>query len=189
MAKKIGWVSELRRYAASTQRKALTDAGVSEALIYDGDMRDMLNDATRGGVLYVHRLATLGHDRAGWRRFIEQLGGRALKIVEVSTGFRFDMPADLAEAIAGMTDDWASNKLTAAQAKNFGKRGATKRWGKIERTAIRTAAPIWKNWWDYPTPEDALAHPDMAGWTESTAKLRIGKRGAPPGPISAREKP
>lgn len=190
MKVKVGWVGELRRYSPAVQQKSLVGAGVAERKIYDfrwETLADALNDATKGGALYVHRLSAVAKGRAGWRQLTDLLGGRDLLIVETSTGAKLQLSHGAAEMVVGLTDDWAGNRMTAAQARNAGRKGAKARWRHQQRAPIRVAAPIWKNWVEYPRPDDALAHEDMAGWTESTARKYLGKRGAPAGPIAFRE--
>lgn len=189
---KVGFIGKLRRYAASTQREALVGAGVSATKIYDGTGKETISDLVRslrsGDVVCVYRLAALASDRAGWRDFTDEIAGKTLRLFEVSTGRECQLPHVLAEMIADATDDWAGNRITPKEAREAGKRGAKKRWGNVERTPIRVANKIWKDWANYPTAADALAHPDMHGWAQRRAYDKLGKRGAPAGPLGTREK-
>lgn len=176
---KIGWVRAMKRYAESTQRAALVEAGVDEMKLYtdrEGRMA-MLLDIEAGGELYVYRLSCLARDRRDFRALVEQIGDRSIVVHEVATGRTAAMPAALGEMLAEAFDDWAGHHLTAAEARRAGKKGAAKRWPGGQRTPIRTARKIWENHATYGRIEDALAHPDMDGWTPITAWRLLGKRG------------
>ncbi len=176
---KIGWVRAMKRYSESTQRAALAEAGVDEMKLYtdrEGRMA-MLADLGAGGELYVYRLSCLARDRRDFRALVEQINDRSFGITEVATMRQAKWPAVLGDMLADAFDDWAGNRMTAAEAKRAGKKGASKRWTNQRRTPINVARPIWLNTKDYIRIEDALAHPDMDGWTPITAWRLLGKRG------------
>ncbi len=176
---KIGWVRAMKRYSESTQRSALAEAGVDDMKLYtdrEGRMA-MLADLGAGGELYVYRLSCLARDRRDFRALVEQINDRSFGIYEVATMRQAKWPAVLGDMLADAFDDWAGNRMMASEARKAGKKGAAKRWTGHHRTDIRVAKRIWADTKEYIRIEDALAHPDMDGWTPITAWRLLGKRG------------
>lgn len=179
---KVGFISHRTRLPASTQRKSLLAFGVAEQKIYDesrGEHRtDALRDIRAGDELVVHRLSVLARDRRDWRILAALIGERAITVTEASTGRTATLPAALPEMWADCLDDWAGerNKMTKAQARKAGAKGAAKRWGNRKVMPAHEALPIWRDVIKYPTIADALAV--MIGWTQRSAYAKLGKRGA-----------
>lgn len=189
---KIGFVGPLKRHSVATQRRALIEYGVSESKIYDASKGEPRHEAFRGcadkDVLVVYRLACLAVGRGEWRELVGELKGRTIQLEEVATGRKTALPHVTAEMLADAMDDWAGNRLTEAEARSCGLKGSNARWGGLQRTPKDVAQAIWDDWLRFPTPYDALKHPDMRGWKYGTAYRHLGARGAPAGPSKKRPK-
>lgn len=127
-----------------------------------------------GDTALVVSLAMAATDRDQMRRMIADLAERRVPIQEASTG-RVLPPgaADTAQMVLDAVDELATGRrrMTAKEATAK----ALMRWGTAERTSKATALRIWKDTKTYPTAEEALQHPDMAGWSRPMAQ-RILKR-------------
>jgi hypothetical protein len=189
---KIGFVRPLKRHSVAKQRRALIEYGVSESKIYDttkGERRaDAFNGCAAGDILIIYRISCLAGSRAEWREMVADLKGEQLNIEEVSTGRKATLPRVVASMLADALDDWAGGRMTESEAREFGTRGANVRWKGLKRTPNDVAQAIWGDWLRFPTPQDALKHPDMRGWKYGTAYRHLGARGSPAGPSKKRPK-
>lgn len=155
----------------------LIEAGAGEVYV-EGDGRETWPEFVRslrpGDTALVVSLGMAAADRDQLRRMISDLAERKIPLREASTG-RVLHPggADTAQVVLDAVDE-----LTSGRRRMTPKEAADKaalRWGTAERTAKSVAMRIWKDTKTYPTAEEALQHPDMAGWSRPMAQ-RILKR-------------
>lgn len=172
------YVRPSRRHGQREQFAALEAAGIDQALTYveskDETLGDCLKSLMPGDTLAVTTLARLHNRWDGIVAVVRELLAKQITLWEVSTGRKF-APGHLTEALDCVTearDELANDKrlMTARD----GRKAAQIRHS---RTPTAKARVIWENVTDYPTVDEALAHPDMDGWDVNAAYKKLKARG------------
>lgn len=177
-----GYVRPSIRHKPDAQHRALEEAGAG--VVYEEGRKGetwgaLVKSLRRGDVVLVTSLARIASNRADLRIALADIAARGATLLEVSTGRR--ITAECVEsAIASLE---AADEL-AQDRRAFSSRQATKaaqkRWAKAERDRERTpkhlAIIVWRNTDEFPLESQALAHPDMTGWTSSTAHRAMRAR-------------
>jgi hypothetical protein len=155
-----GYVLHSRRSAASTQEKALSEAGVTVVYV-EGKNQMTFNDLFRslrpGDGLAVMRLSDLANDRRELQRRVKATHDKGCYIHEQSTGRDSRKPTQLAEMIFEATDRLAQVRKghSPKKAREFGSRGGRPgfEWTDAQRAMIE------KHWYDmrHPLNSDAVA--------------------------------
>lgn len=172
------YVRPSARHPAGPQERALAEAGASTVYV-EGRGREtwqaFVLSLRSGDVALVNSLSRISIDREDMRQAIRDVAARGVVLRELETGREW-RPADADAAIAALdaADELAKDgrRLTPEKARA----NAQERWGKPERTSKTTALRIWKDTTTYPRADDALAHPDMKGWSRSRAQDVLGRR-------------
>jgi hypothetical protein len=174
-----GFVRASKRHTAAKQIARLKSAGCGEVYV-DGEalanLRACINSLRAGDTLMVTSLGRLHNTRQGVRAAVEQVVKIGARIMEVDAGrtidasglHHFQMAMDAADELANDKRRWSSKDAREA---------ALTRWERWEKTPRNKAESIWRNIKDFPTIGSALAHPDMAGWTQNASYRAFGKRG------------
>jgi hypothetical protein len=176
-----GYVLHSRRSAASTQKKALEDAGVTVIYVEDKhcSVEDCIKSLRPGDGLAVNMLSDLAINRRELRKRVEQVHDRNAYVFEVATKRRSDKPKQLAEMIFEAADVLAQAKKghDPIKAREFGSRG-----GRPRKDRGVTDADAEKHWFDmrHTTNDDALKH--MGKWNENAAWRKWGASGRKTGP-------
>lgn len=159
----------------------MLDAGAGEVYV-EGRAKEtwlgFVRSLRRGDVALVVSLARIAPTRDGMREAIRDVASRGATLQEATTG-RVVAPANADAAIAALdaADELAQERraFTPAEARS----AAAKRWRseqRAERTPRATALRIWIDTKTYPLADQALNHPDMAGWTRPLAQRILGRR-------------
>lgn len=169
------------RHAAAAQERALLAAGAGVVYV-EGRGRESWSEFLRslrpGDTALVVSLARIAPTRDGIRHALRDVAARGAVLVEAATG-RTIAPeqVDAATAALEAADELAQDRraFTPREAKA----AAAKRWRteqRAERTPRATALRIWTDVQTYPRADQALAHPDMLGWTRPLAQRILGRR-------------
>ena len=181
MSNRRGFVRNSIRHPASGQRKRLEAAGIS--VIYEdgvgGEDWDAFARALRkGDTVAVTSLARVAGTRDGIRAALDDVFRIGCVLVEVDKDRRSDKPEMLYSMVLDAVDELSGDRkaFTPAEAR----KAANKRWKdqRVERTPKKQAERVWLNWQRYRLISDALASPDMQGWTAREAYRAFGKRGS-----------
>lgn len=180
----VGWVRKSARHPLGPQLAQLREAGVEK--VYGTDKAETVMDAIkhisgRGqSLIVVTSLARLGSSREAVRQAVAETHERGGVVLELGSGRRSDdasvavqMALDAADEIAADHRAFSPREARAA---------AAKRWREEERplrTPATKARPIWKDTANYPTIDEARAHPDCAGWTQVALYKTFGRRYPP----------
>lgn len=172
-----GFVRGSIRHPASGQVASLEAKGVT--IIYtDGDGAENWDEALKSmrekETIYVETLARVAPTRDGIRAAIEDADERKVTIEETATGRRSDDLQSRTAMIFDAVDELAQDRRTFTPAQ--ARKAAKLKW-ETERTSKAKARAIWKDVATYPKNKDALAHPDMRGWSQRMAYRELKKRG------------
>lgn len=173
-----GYVRPSTRNPAAPQERALIAAGAGYVYVEGRGMETWPKFvlSMRGGdTALVVSLALAAADRDQIRHMIADLAERGIPLREVNSG-RTLQPgaAETAEMVLDAVEEMANGRRRMTRKEATAK--ALVRWGTAERTSKATALRIWRDTKNYPTAEEALAHPDMAGWTRSRAQDVLKRR-------------
>lgn len=153
-------------------------AGISPALTYTEGKHETLGDCLRsllpGDTLAVTTLARLHNRWDGIIAAVHELAAKHVTIWEVSTGRKFAAgdAMETLECVTEAKEELANDKHRFTS--QSGRKAANIQHG---RTKTAVARAIWHNTVDYPTIDEALAHPDMDGWTQTSAYRKLLPRG------------
>ena len=176
-----GYVQHTRRSAASTQLKAMEEAGVSPVYIEGkfGDVAVAIKSLRPGDGLAVRMLSDLANDRRTLRKLMGQVHERGAHVMELATKRRSDKASDLAAMIFEATDVLAQVKKghDPIKAREFGVRGGRPR---MDRGISDKDAEA--HWFDMRHDTNADAIKRMGKWTEHAAWLKWGASGRKTGP-------
>jgi hypothetical protein len=191
---KRGYIRKTAAGGAKLQRSALLTAGVK--VIYEDDRDTLMKSLRPGDAVVVARLSCLAtskedlrwaltgrDDRASYKgAFIR--GATIIDLEFGVLGTTLDqMPA--VESVLRATEDWAKERrgIPRADSVKHGKRGGRP---KKKRTDKHVAQKVWLDLVKYPKMADALAHPDMKGWSQSAATRHPPKGLGPRGALAGR---
>jgi hypothetical protein len=193
---KCGWVDKRRAYAVSTQRRALIEDGVPEMKIYDGAQHPRsaaFRDCGQDGTLVVYTLGCLARDRGDFTLMtaeLRALGIQRLTIREVGRKggpIEATLPLAAGEMLARCFADWAQVRLSPAEARRHGRKGAAAAKAKLKRMPEAEALAIWLDTTTYRTADDALEA--MWGWSKSSAYRLTKGRGRGTGVQKTKRQP
>ena len=181
------WVRVTSDFSRRRQVRALKEAGATDAEILthgEGGVPHIAfvieNMSVKGDTICVADMTRLAPKRDLLHAALSMMADKGVALAECELGR--SIPAHHLYAVIAGVEGAAglasgAHKYDAAS----GNRAAQVRWGARDRTPIAKAKAIWHNL-KYRTAKDALAHPDMAGWTRAdcySAKYRkhFGPRG------------
>ncbi len=172
-----GYVRPSRRHGKREQIKALTGAGIEPDLIYverdDETLEDCLKSLVPGDTLAVATLGRIHNRRDGILGVVQELSERGISLWEVTTDRRLDgQLVDIMAAAIEALDELANDRrrMTSDEARKAARI-------RHDRTPTATARKIWADTTNYPTIDEALAHPDMDGWDRNAAYRKFKARG------------
>lgn len=180
MANRRGFVRGSIRHSAGGQRKRLEKAG-AHVIYEDGDGYEtwagFANALRKGDTAMVTSLARVGGTRAAIRQALDDVFEKECVLVEIDTGRRTDDPKALYSMVLDAVDELSQDRraFTPAEAR----KAALKSWEnrRAERAPRDKAEAAWFDTKKYRLIEDALASPDMQGWTKREAYRHFKKRG------------
>jgi hypothetical protein len=146
-------IRSLSRYPGGAQRDALAGCGCGDwhDLAERGARTRLLDTLRRGDTVHVRNLhliaepkrQTNDNPRLDLWWIVQQIEARGVVIVELSTGFRSDNPAErdkmLMRAIEVVTKGAKANRSAVAR-RNGAKGGRKRKWS---RKQVEAAAPVW----------------------------------------------
>lgn len=174
---KRGFVKSVRGKSADKQEAELQAAGIE--VIYRDDLVDAIASLRKGDTLAVAAgLHVLSPIRRGILEIVQEVHAAGCVVEDITHGHRSEGDGIPMLALA---IDAISAETRFGDPKKAGKQGAAKRWAKVKktRTPQRKAYARWKD--ASLTTKEALAHPDMEGWTRRAAYDKFGKRDIRPG--------
>lgn len=172
------YVRPSRRHGQKEQTAALLAAGIDGTLIYveskDETLADCLKSLMPGDTLAVTTLARLHSRWDGIVATVHELAAKRVTLWEVVPDRKFE-PGQMSLALESAVEareELANDKHRFTS--QSGRKAADIQHG---RTKTAVARAIWQNTADYPTIAEALAHPDMDGWTQTEAYRKLLPRG------------
>ena len=170
------WLRASRRHPIGRQMEMAKASGAHPSAIYVASAELTLDDFVQalrsGDVVLVSTLARLAGTWPALTAAVEAIRARKCIIAEMSTGLRLDQPDDAWKMMAAAKDEIAVDRKTHTpdQAREYGKMGGR----KVERTPEKQARGPWRDL--SLSPDEAVAHPDMRGWSVRSAYKRLGPR-------------
>lgn len=187
-----GYIRSSAKGGAKAQEQALKDAGIT-SIYRDGERDALVKSLRKNDGVAVLRLSCLGTNKADVRYALwGEDKRRGYLGIFLRGNFVRDLEAQAehrrkneVESVLAATEDFA-NERRASPSPDHRRRGLLGGRPRKKRTDKHTANRAWKDLVKYPTIADALASPDMKGWTQSAATRPIkagglGPRGAIPG--------
>lgn len=176
----VGYVRGYIRHPEKPQEDELVKAGATVIYREGRDAETFAECARalqRGDTLKVTSLARLGPTRDDLRRNVLAVLKRKAVIVETRTGRRTDNAESALLMLLDAVDELSQDRR--AYTPTEAKKAARKRWAEKrgERAPRAAAEKIWKDTERYKTIAEAMAHPDMEGWTVRQAYRAFDPRG------------
>lgn len=177
----VGWVRRSARHPLSAQIEQLRAAGVQK--IYGEAKDETVMDAVKhtsgraGSIIVVTTLARLGTSKAAIAAVVDEAHERGAVVLELGSGRRsndarvaFQMAMEAADELANDHRAFTPREAKAAAARSWEGR-------RKPRTSRAKALRVWRDKANYRTVRDALAHPDMDGWSVNDCYRKDGGLG------------
>lgn len=170
------WLRASRRHPIGRQMELANGSGAPPSAIYVASasmsIEDFIRQLRPGDAVLVPTLGRLATTWASLTASVEAIRAKKCNIIEMRTGRHLNRADDAWRMMAAAKDEIAVDRKTHTpeQAREYGSMGGR----KVERTPEKQARGPWRDL--SLSPDEAVAHADMAGWSVRSAYKRLGPR-------------